>query len=275
MPTSTATLVYTATSAAVTPAFLGTQMSAVPLPQDILDLYGLRVISDGLTGTAVRTIVLGLLPVAAATATATRFPGNPTGSPIESLTLTAHGTGYTAPPTVIITDSPPVLPPPPGGGFRNDSFGFGAQAIAELDVASLTLVDGGTGYTSPPTVTVVGGLSPGGTPAVVTANEIAGSVTILTLVSKGKGYVSVPQLVFSGGGAPLTPAIATAALEVGDLVLLSPGQRYVNPLVEIRPRFKTFFPDSGDQRAPFWNLIKAQMERYLAMPVFAAAPVIA
>lgn len=274
MPTSTATLVYTATAASVTAAFLGVQMSAVPLPQDILDLLGLLVLSDG-TALGVRTISLGLVPTVGATATASRFPGDPTGSPIEKLTLTAMGSGYAAPPDVFIVDNPPASVPLPGGGFRKDSFGFGAKGEAELDVASVTLTDGGTGYTSPPTVTVVGGLSAGGTPAVVTANEVAGSVTILTLVSKGSGYVSIPKLVFSGGGTPTSPAVAFATLEVGGLTLLMPGQRYVNPTVELRPHFKTLFPDSGDQRAPFWNLIKARIERYLATPVFAAAPVIA
>lgn len=274
MPTSTATLVYTATAAGVASGALGVQMAKVPLPQALLTRLGVKINSDS-TVSDVRTIVLGLVPTTPATATAQRFPGDPTGSPIDTLTVTANGAGYAAPPDVFITDSPPALVPLPGGGFPQNEFGRGASARALLDVHAVTITDGGTGYTGVPTVTFVGGFGPkGGTPATGTAVVAAGSVTGVTMTSGGSGYVGIPQVVFSGG-APVTPAHGTAVLEVASLLLLNPGEFYVNPQVELRPHFKALFPDAGDQRAPFWSFIKVQIERYLASPVSASAPVIA
>ncbi len=274
MPTATATLVYTVTTTApgISSGFLGAQMGKCPLPQRLLDRIGALVISDTVAGPT-RTIVLGLVPTAAATATAARFPGDPTGSPIDTLTLTAPGSGYAAPPDVVITDLPPASPPMTGGGFAPRSYGVGAKANAQLDVGSLVLGLGG-GYTSAPTVTIVGGFGPkGGVAATATATFGGGTVTGLTLVTHGSGYVSVPTVVFSGGGG--TGATATAVLELSGLTLLNPGKYYINPQVELRSHFKMLFPDAGDQRAPFWNLIKTQIERYIASPVFAADPVIA
>jgi FtsP/CotA-like multicopper oxidase with cupredoxin domain len=63
--------------------------------------------------------------------------------PLNSLTVTAQGTGYTVPPTVTIS----------GGG------GSGAIAQATISagaVISLTLTDPGTGYISAPLVTITG-----------------------------------------------------------------------------------------------------------------------
>lgn len=79
-------------------------------------------------------------------------------------------------------------------------------------VASVTLSDGGDGYTSAPTVTVTraGGDTTGiGATAVATINE-AGEVDAVVITNPGVGYTAPPVLGFSGGGG--TGAVATTTL---------------------------------------------------------------
>jgi hypothetical protein len=77
---------------------------------------------------------------------------------------------------------------------------------------SLSLTNGGTGYTAAPSVTFTGG---GGSGAIATAtvNTTTGQVTGLTVTNSGAGYTSAPTIVFTGGGVvPTTAATATALL---------------------------------------------------------------
>jgi hypothetical protein len=59
-------------------------------------------------------------------------------------------------------------------------------------VASVTVTDGGSGYTSAPTVTISGN-------ATATATVSSGKVTAITLTSAGYNYLSPPTITFSGG----------------------------------------------------------------------------
>jgi FtsP/CotA-like multicopper oxidase with cupredoxin domain len=72
-------------------------------------------------------------------------------------------------------------------------------------LGGLTLTNGGTGYSSLPTVTISGG---GGSGATAAAGVINGSVSSIVLTNPGSGYTSPPQVTFSGGGG--TGATATA-----------------------------------------------------------------
>ena len=63
-------------------------------------------------------------------------------------------------------------------------------------VTATSMVVGGTGYITPPLVTVSGGGSPT-TPAVITANIVDGVVTSLNIVNAGAGYTSAPTLTIS------------------------------------------------------------------------------
>ena len=85
---------------------------------------------------------------------------------------------------------------------------YGTGAEASGVVTGVTLVTGGTNYTTPPQVFLIGG---GGTGAVVTATLTAGVVTALTLVSGGTGYTSVPTLIISN-----TFGIYTDPISVGN-----------------------------------------------------------
>jgi hypothetical protein len=64
----------------------------------------------------------------------------------------------------------------------------------------------GSGYSSPPTVTVSGG---GGSGAAVTANLSGGTVTTYTITNAGSGYTSNPTITVSGGGGSGAVAVAT------------------------------------------------------------------
>ena len=84
----------------------------------------------------------------------------------------------------------------------------GTCAILSGAITGATVVTGGTNYTTPPQVFLIGG---GGTGAVVTANLTAGVVTTLTVVSGGTGYTSVPTLIISN-----TFGIYTDPISVGN-----------------------------------------------------------
>jgi FtsP/CotA-like multicopper oxidase with cupredoxin domain len=78
-------------------------------------------------------------------------------------------------------------------------------------VSGITLVSGGSGYTSAPTVSLIGG---GGTGANATAtiDPATGAVVAIELTSVGSGYTSAPAVALTGGGG--TGATATAAIYI-------------------------------------------------------------
>jgi hypothetical protein len=78
---------------------------------------------------------------------------------------------------------------------------------------TLTLVSGGTGYVTPPTVVFTGG---GGSGARATAYiNSNGNVVWVTLISPGSGYTSAPTISFSGGGG----SGASATAQIGPVTI--------------------------------------------------------
>lgn len=80
---------------------------------------------------------------------------------------------------------------------------FGNKALASI-------LKGGSGYTSAPTVAFSGG---GGTGAAATATVTDGKVTAITISNAGSGYTSAPTVSLSGGGG--SGAALTAVLSGG------------------------------------------------------------
>jgi len=74
-------------------------------------------------------------------------------------------------------------------------------------VNAINVTNGGSSYTSAPTVTITGG---GGSGAKATATITSGAVSGVTLVDMGSGYTSTPTVSFSGGDG--SGATATAVL---------------------------------------------------------------
>jgi len=64
-------------------------------------------------------------------------------------------------------------------------------------VNSITLTNGGSGFTDVPTVVVTGSNT---TPATATANMVPTSVASATITAAGSGYTSAPTVAFDGGG---------------------------------------------------------------------------
>ena len=106
------------------------------------------------------------------------------GCTYTSGTATLECTGGNLPPSVVVNLS--------GGG------GTGATAIATLNgsggVTAINVINGGTNYTSAPTVTISGA----GTGATATATVASGAVTGFVVNTAGSGYVAAPTIVISG-----------------------------------------------------------------------------
>lgn len=73
-------------------------------------------------------------------------------------------------------------------------------------VVGVTVVAGGTGYTSAPTIVIAA--PPSGTQATATATVANGKITAITVTNGGSGYNSAPSVTISGGGGSLSSARA-------------------------------------------------------------------
>lgn len=77
----------------------------------------------------------------------------------------------------------------------------GTAVITSEFVTSITLTDGGAGYTSDPSVTITGG---GGSGAMAIATVNGGEVTGFSIISPGSGYTSPPTITVNDP-PPSTP----------------------------------------------------------------------
>nr|WP_329602666.1 phage tail tube protein [Pseudomonas putida] len=91
-----------------------------------------------------------------------------------------------------------------------------AGALAAIDLAN-----GGTGYTSAPTVAFSGG---GGSGAAATAIVADGKVVAFNITNAGAGYTSKPTISLTGGAG--TGAAATAVLGESDDFVLPPTRTW-------------------------------------------------
>jgi hypothetical protein len=106
--------------------------------------------------------------------------------------------------------------------------GSGAAAAATLRVNSITISNRGSGYTNPPSVSFSGG---GGSGAAATVTMRLGSVTV---TNAGLRYTSVPTVTFNNTGTGGFGASATATMRVSQIVLSSGGSGYTSaPTVTI------------------------------------------
>lgn len=116
------------------------------------------------------------------------------GGSITSTAISNNGSGYTSASTVAFSS---------GGGSSAAAtahlFGSGASGIALITsngVASVIVVEGGTNFTSTPTLTFVGG---GGTGATATAVLTSGAISSVTVTNAGTGYTTAPAVVVQSG----------------------------------------------------------------------------
>ncbi len=81
-------------------------------------------------------------------------------------------------------------------------------------VTSITIVNGGSGYTTPPVITI-GSVTSGGATvqAIATCTILNGSIDNVTIVSPGYGYTGIPDVKLSEvlGGAELSAVLSASA----------------------------------------------------------------
>ena len=137
-----------------------------------------------------------------------------------SLGLANPGAGYTAPPAVTITPSN----------------GFSATAVLSYgEVTAVSLVGGGTGYTTVPNVVITGD----GTGATATAAVTAGTVTSITVTNPGRGYTKATVAVdpsplgcaTAGNCATATATIAATGTLVG--ITVTPPAAPITPFTTV------------------------------------------
>lgn len=123
-----------------------------------------------------------------------------------------------------------------GGGYYGvpsaavvSSTGRRAEIQPTVSFSGLQSLTGGTGYSSAPTLTAVGG---GGTGASFSVSLTGSSVGSITIVSGGTGYTSTPKLVFTGGGG--TGAAVTPVFTISNVITVQQGGGYLEaPTVSI------------------------------------------
>ena len=78
-------------------------------------------------------------------------------------------------------------------------------------VQTLTIVNGGTGYATAPTITIAAPGTTGGHQATATCTILAGVVNTVTITYAGSGYTANPVVTVTGGGG--AAANITASIE--------------------------------------------------------------
>jgi hypothetical protein len=110
-------------------------------------------------------------------------------------------------------------------------------------VSSITITNGGSGFSIPPTITISGG---GGTGATASASVFNGIIQTVTITEEGSGYTTSPTVTVTGGGgsgAVLVAVLSFAALPTTEYQEISSlGIKYTLPefIREDYPDFVTF-----------------------------------
>jgi hypothetical protein len=114
-----------------------------------------------------------------------------------------------------------------------------------------------------------------GTPAQFALTIAAGAIIAVTLVSGGRGYIRAPEVVIFDPAGTGSGAVITVSMGVGEIDMISHGAGYTSPpTVVINPFFKSNFPDTSDQRAPFWRLFEPALMVADISPVTSAPPIV-
>lgn len=260
-----------------------------------LNVQGDQIISGGTLYSAGSTIAFvgGLPPALFVNPQAGQTPSEkqvvpvPNGPPyvVQGLTIVKKGRGYSTSTKVQFIGG--ILGP---GGVEAQAIitSFGPNG----EILGLQIIDPGTNYTSPPQkIGFFDPMNPGkqvqaGTEAVATLSMgagrvaratltfgVGGVISAVVLTDNGDGYVGVPTtFVFdplgTGSGANIRARMGVSRVDV-----LYPGQGYsAVPTVTPVPHFKSLFPDTSDQKAPFWNLMSAAIQQATMSPVIAQPP---
>ena len=122
------------------------------------------------------------------------------------------------------------------GNYTSEGYGGSGTAVMgstigtnHTTVASITLTNGGSGYTTPPTVVIAG---PCTAAAVFTANVSGGAITSFTQVTAGSGYNAIPAVIISN--LPSVTVNDCAALNViAPFTLAFTGERILSSVESV------------------------------------------
>lgn len=93
----------------------------------------------------------------------------------------------------------------------DSKFIFTAEAYSDIGpLSTISMIDGGSGYTSAPDVTITGG---GGIQATATCTLTGDAVSSVTITNPGEGFTHQPTITFTGGGG--SGALASADIPGG------------------------------------------------------------
>tara|TARA_Y100001970_G_scaffold13103_1_gene14919 strand:- start:23 stop:1879 length:1857 start_codon:yes stop_codon:yes gene_type:complete len=90
------------------------------------------------------------------------------------------------------------------------------------EVQKISITNNGTGYTSPPTVTIAAPGTAWGVQATAVATLLNGKIDEINLVSGGRGYTSTPSITISGGGGSSGAASLTMVKSYYSIVKSTP-----------------------------------------------------
>jgi len=116
---------------------------------------------------------------------------------------------------------PPNITIAGGGGT-----GAAASVVVNGSISEITVLDGGSGYTSSPLVSIVGG---GGSGASATAIITKGVVSRILIVDGGTGYTSQPSISIVGGEGQGATASASVRGPIKSISIDSGGESYTSP----------------------------------------------
>ena len=145
---------------------------------------------------------------------------------VESVTVTAQGSGYT-------TGEPTIaFSAPPAGGTTATGRVLGPGSVEVVRVHN-----GGSGYTSAPTLELYKTGQPAHTTARFEVHVTGGAVTGITILDPGHGYFTTSgwngRFVGGGGSGASTPACCGSNFRIRRYVtgveITNPGSGYVAP----------------------------------------------
>jgi len=230
-----------------TPAASNGAMSVTPVIEGS-PLTGITVTDGGSGYTSVPTVNIAGGGGSGAAATAVMSASNV----ISAINVTGVGSGYTTPPNVVISgagsgaeaeanlDPSPLLTTTytafvnPGAGYTDGVYtnalnitgglGIGAQGnftVVGGVVTQVEITNGGSNYTHPIEIQLVGGGSPTTVAEVNTTNiEVVGTTVASVAVTEGgSGYTGTPTISFTGGGGGSGAAANATTATGGDRVV--------------------------------------------------------
>ena len=132
--------------------------------------------------------------------------------PITSIDILNAGQNYDAasPPNITIS--------------ANEGTGAQASVVVNGSIDSIEVIEGGSGYTTSPLVSIVGG---GGSGASATAIVTRGSVSRILINDGGTGYTSRPEINIVGGAGSGAEAVAQVRGPIQSITIDNGGEGYV------------------------------------------------